>query len=144
MDKMLLFIYVVIIIIWHVAINILNPVYRNLGENYEFRFRYVEDGKFFIREMELKRKYREIPSNDGSSVVVKSNGRLRRNLSLTGMYYHLSRYGEDLKARTDRRSYCICFYIILVDTAKYNPWKRHLKEVLRILFLCFDLELRSK
>ena len=47
--------------------------------------------------MELKRKYREIPSNDGSSsVVVKSNGWLRRNLSLTGIYYHLSRYGEDL------------------------------------------------
>ena len=47
--------------------------------------------------MELKRKYREILSNDGSSkVVVKSNGWLRRNLSLTGIYYHLSRYGEDL------------------------------------------------
>ena len=83
--------------------------------------------------MELKRKYREIPSNDGSSVVVKSNGWLRRNLSFTGMYYRLSRYGEDLKACSYRRSYCICFYIILVDTAKYNPWKRHLKEVLRIL-----------
>jgi hypothetical protein len=27
---------------------------------------------------------------------VKQNGRLRRNLSLTGLYYHLSRYGEDL------------------------------------------------
>jgi len=46
--------------------------------------------------MEIKRKYREIPSNDGSSVVVKSNGWLRRNLSLTSIYYHLSRYGEDL------------------------------------------------
>jgi len=33
-------------------------VYRNLRENYEFRRRYDEAGKFFIREMELKRKYR--------------------------------------------------------------------------------------
>jgi hypothetical protein len=47
--------------------------------------------------MELKRKYRENPSNDGSnSIVVKSNGWLRRNFSLIGLYYHLLRYGEDL------------------------------------------------
>ena len=37
-------------------------VYRNLRENYGFRRRYDEAGKFFIREMELKRKYRESPS----------------------------------------------------------------------------------
>lgn len=80
-----------------VSLGSIMAVYRNLRENYEFRLRYDEAGKFFIREMELKRKYREIPSNDGSSsVVVKSNGWLRRNLSLTGIYYHLSRYGEDL------------------------------------------------
>jgi uncharacterized protein YeeX (DUF496 family) len=36
-------------------------VYRNLRENYEFRLRYDDAGKFFIKEMELKRKYREIP-----------------------------------------------------------------------------------
>ena len=71
-------------------------VYRNLRENYEFRLRYDEAGEFFIREMELKRKYREVPSQDGSSSIVKPNCWLRRNLSLTGLYYHLSRYGEDL------------------------------------------------
>jgi uncharacterized protein YjbI with pentapeptide repeats len=70
-------------------------VYRNLRENYEFRLRYDDAGKFFIREMELKRRYREILSNEGNSVVVKSNP-IRKNLSLTGVYYHLSRYGEDL------------------------------------------------
>ena len=41
-------------------------VYRNLRENYEYRLRYDEAGKFFIKEMELKRKYREILSPDGS------------------------------------------------------------------------------
>ena len=71
-------------------------VYRNLRENYEFRLRYDEAGKFFIREMELKRNYREKLSPDGSKTIVKRNGWLRRNLSLTGLYYHLSRYGENL------------------------------------------------
>jgi hypothetical protein len=39
-------------------------VYRNLRENYEYRMRYDEAGQFFIREMELKRKYREVPSKE--------------------------------------------------------------------------------
>jgi hypothetical protein len=40
-------------------------VYRNLRENHEFRFRYDESSQFFIREMEIKRKYREICSVAG-------------------------------------------------------------------------------
>ena len=47
--------------------------------------------------MELKRKYREeVLSEDGSSIIVKPNCWFRRNLSLTSLYYHLSRYGENL------------------------------------------------
>ena len=34
-------------------------VYRNLRENYEQSFRYEEADKFFLREMKLKRRYRE-------------------------------------------------------------------------------------
>ena len=93
-------------------------VYRNLRENYEFRLRYGDAGKFFIKEMELKRKYRESPSvsifklkliklfrklklrdrpEPKVKYELKENGWWRRNLfSLTGLYYHLSRYGEDL------------------------------------------------
>ena len=37
-------------------------VYRNLRENYEFRLQFDEAGKFIIREMELKRKYRQVGS----------------------------------------------------------------------------------
>jgi uncharacterized protein YjbI with pentapeptide repeats len=70
-------------------------VYRNLRENYEYRLRYDEAGKFFIKEMELKRKYRELLTNYGINPV-KPNDWFRRNLSLTGVYYNLSRYGEDL------------------------------------------------
>ena len=46
--------------------------------------------------MELKRNYREKLSPDRNKTIIKRNGRLRRNLSLTGLYYHLSRYGENL------------------------------------------------
>jgi hypothetical protein len=81
----------------------IKAVYRNLRENYEYRMRYDEAGQFFIREMELKRKYREVISakEDGDEikfeVKVKQNNRFRRNLfSLTGWYYHLSRYGESI------------------------------------------------
>jgi hypothetical protein len=72
-------------------------VYRNLRENYEFRLRYDEAGRFFIKEMELKRNYRETISQDDKDTVIKikRNGWLRRNISLTGLYYHLSRYGNE-------------------------------------------------
>jgi hypothetical protein len=79
-------------------------VYRNLRENYEFRLRYDEAGKFFIREMELKRKYREgeVLSSTGMKryIIVKPNGWLRRNLSLTGLYYRFSNYGESIARPT--------------------------------------------
>jgi uncharacterized protein YeeX (DUF496 family) len=77
----------------------IKAVYRSLTENYENRMRYDEAGQFFIREMELKRKYREVISKEevNSSLGIKQNNWFRRNLfSLTGWYCHLSRYGESL------------------------------------------------
>jgi len=72
-------------------------VYRNLRENYEYRRRYDEAGKFFVREMEIKRNYREVKSKTSSGYEIKKNGRVRRNiLSLTGWYHLLSNYGESL------------------------------------------------
>jgi hypothetical protein len=74
----------------------IKAVYRNLRENYEYRMRWDEAGQFFIREMELKRKYRECPSKEEADrIEIKQNGWFRRNLiHLTGWYYHLSRYGK--------------------------------------------------
>jgi hypothetical protein len=43
--------------------------------------------------MELKRKYREDLGKERTTII-KENNWLRKNLSLTGLYYHLSRYGE--------------------------------------------------
>jgi hypothetical protein len=60
---------------------------------------YDEAGQFFIREMELKRKYREVVSKEEEERLgIKQNNWFRRNLfSLTGLYYNLFVYGEDLK-----------------------------------------------
>lgn len=73
-------------------------VYRNLRENYEFRLRYNEAGQFFFKEMEIKRKYREVEVESGEErTLIKRNGWFRRNLlSLTGLYYHFSKYGESI------------------------------------------------
>ena len=48
----------------------IKAVYRNLRENYEYRMRWDEAGQFFIREMELKRKYREVPSKEENSLEI--------------------------------------------------------------------------
>ena len=85
-------------------------VYRSLRENYEYRLRYDEAGEFFIREMEMKRKYKEVGSkkndgptngisvknkNDGQIIIeIRRNNWIIRNFSITGLYYHLSRYGQ--------------------------------------------------
>ncbi|HKG88359.1 MAG TPA: hypothetical protein VKA95_08535 [Nitrososphaeraceae archaeon] len=47
-----------------IRVGSVQSIYRNLRENYEYRMRYDEAGKFFIREMELKRKFREVSSPD--------------------------------------------------------------------------------
>jgi hypothetical protein len=77
-----------------------------LRENYEFRLRYDDAGKFFIKEMELKRKYRHVSSKyeftlhkglrlkrDKSPLPevedLIENGWLRRNL--TGLSTHTAR-----------------------------------------------------
>ena len=79
--------------------------------------RYDEAGQFFIREMELKRKYREVPSKEEeNSLEIKENNWFRRNLfSLTGWYYHLSRYGESIWRPT-----VADIVIVLLSTRKFS------------------------
>jgi uncharacterized protein YjbI with pentapeptide repeats len=70
-------------------------IYRNLRENCEYWLRYDEASEFFIREMELKRNYRE-----HNIVWIRDTNPFRKNLSVTGLYYYLSHYGESLKRPT--------------------------------------------
>ena len=69
--------------------------YRNLRENYEYRLRYDEAGQFFVREMEIKRKFREKFSTTESKYIPKQNNWLRRNfLSFIALYHLICNYGE--------------------------------------------------
>jgi uncharacterized protein YjbI with pentapeptide repeats len=77
------------------ALESVKAIYRNLRENCEYWLRYDEASQFFIREMELKRNYRE-----HNVFWIKETDQLRKRLSLTGLYYYLSKYGESLKRPT--------------------------------------------
>jgi hypothetical protein len=83
-----------------ISLNLALSIYRNLRENYEFRLQYDKAGQFFIKEMELKRNYRTVHTKDNgdnkSKDVLKKNNWFRRHFSLTGLYYHLSDYGESI------------------------------------------------
>lgn len=67
-------------------------IYRNLRENYEYQLRYDGAGEFFIKEMELKRKFRDITNNKFFKIEEKQW--IEQNFSFGGVYYHLARYGE--------------------------------------------------
>ena len=84
-------------------------VYRNLRENYEYRLRFDAAGRFFIKEMELKRKYKEVFVLKGFTIQ-KSNWFIR-NFSLNGLYYHLAMYGESLLRPT-----ILSILVVLIST----------------------------
>ena len=75
--------------------------YRNLRENYEYNLRYEEAGQFFIREMELRRKYKQelYPvREDGralSKIIIKNI--FERIFSFAALYYAVSKYGESVR-----------------------------------------------
>jgi uncharacterized protein YjbI with pentapeptide repeats len=115
-----------------IDLNSVLSVYRNLRENYEYRRRYDEAGQFFIREMELKRHYREREErennklNDNNSeqkahLTLIKNSWWRRNIfSLTACYFHLSRYGEDL-LRPTLAGIVILFLSTMFFVMQSNP-----------------------
>ena len=65
-------------------------VCRNLRENADYRLVYSDGGRFFRWEMDLHRNYRD----DGG--VVRKKNWLARNLSLRGIYRHISNYGDNI------------------------------------------------
>lgn len=66
-------------------------IYRNLRDNYEFQLRYEDAGKFFIREMELNRKYKQ--KIDGSVEAKKYS----QYITPAYFYKKFFNYGESLR-----------------------------------------------
>lgn len=100
----------------HVTLDLVLSVYRNLRESYEYQLRYDEAGKFFIKEMELKRNYRRAKSGFES----KRNCWFRRNLSLIGIYHFVSDYGESIK-RPSLIGALMVFCFMFVWVTQSNP-----------------------
>jgi hypothetical protein len=69
--------------------------YRNLRENYEYYLRYEEAGKFFMREMELRRNYNQPLST--STEKIRKRNIFARNLGLIGLYHLVCDYGESIR-----------------------------------------------
>jgi len=110
-----------------VSLDLVLSAYINLRENFEFRLKFDGGGKLIIREMELKRNYRHVSSKfelrlisylrklkgDKSSQPkveeLIENGWFTRHFSLTGLYYHLARYGESI-SRPNAIGVKLCYF----------------------------------
>lgn len=68
-------------------------IYRNLRENYDYYLKYETAGEFFIREMELKRKYKKNKKSSSQETIKKKWYRMG---SLYGIYNIVSQYGHSL------------------------------------------------
>ncbi len=67
-------------------------VYRNLRDNYEYQSRYDMSGEFFVREMELKRKYKT-NSTDNQLKTCKRHP-LSHSSIILGVYNLMAQYGQ--------------------------------------------------
>jgi hypothetical protein len=95
------------------SLGTIQTSYRNLRENYEYRLRYDEAGQFFVREMEIRRKYREKFSFSIEKDIPKENNWFRRNFSFIGLYHNICNYGESSTRPL------ILFLIIMILSSAY-------------------------
>lgn len=68
-------------------------VYRNLRENFDKKLKYDFAGEFFVREMELKRKYKK-NSHKSNEFATTHKHILLRIFSVLAFYYIIGKYGE--------------------------------------------------
>lgn len=69
-------------------------VYRNLRENCDYYLRYEVAGEFFVREMELKRKYQKNKALTSIETIHKQFP--KQYVSIYGIYNLISQYGHSL------------------------------------------------
>jgi hypothetical protein len=94
--------------------NLLENILKSNGNNNNINIKSVlADGCFYDNNKNFKYLYEKkiLPgikirknsitsTKDGSSTIIKPNSWPRRNLTLTGLYYHFSTYGESIKRPT--------------------------------------------
>lgn len=68
-------------------------IYRNLRENHDFYLKYEIAGEFFVREMELKRKYRKNKTSSSKETIPK---KWYEKFSIYGIYNIISQYGHSI------------------------------------------------
>jgi hypothetical protein len=93
----------------HISLESVIAEYRNLRENYEYNLRYEEAGQFFIREMELRRKYKQ-KASAGDNKIEKKRW-FERIFSFAFLYFFVSNYGE-----SNRRPFIIVTSIFVAST----------------------------
>lgn len=67
-------------------------LYRHLRDNYEFYSRYDMSSYFYIRELELSRKYRKNDAVQDQKTIKKS--KFRSLISILSAFYLVSKYGQ--------------------------------------------------
>jgi hypothetical protein len=93
-------------------------IYRQLRRNYEASDKYEEADRFYLREMDLNRNYKDT-YKEGIRRAERTNY-FKRNFSLTGLYYHLSHYGLDV-TRPLIFAVSILFLITIYKLIEINP-----------------------
>ena len=73
----------------------IKDVYRQLIENFDKQMRYDLSGQFFVREMELRRKYKTI-QNENKIFTLEKN-KFRKYISILWIYNILAQYGQSYR-----------------------------------------------
>lgn len=115
-------------------LNSVLDVYRNLRENYDYYLRYDDAGEFFIREMELKRKFSQTTSLAGSQTSKKN--RVFSRFSITGWYGLLSQYGHSILRPLISSSIIFTFFLIFFLTNNFCDFKPILELNFELLSKC--------
>jgi len=89
--------------------------YRNLRENYEYNLRYDEAGQFFVREMELRRKYKQKKSSSVADKKIEKKNPFKQVFSFAFLYYFVCEYGE-----SNLRPFLIIASIFVVATVYFG------------------------
>ncbi len=92
-----------------ILLESVKDIYRQLIENFDQQMRYDISGEFFIREMELRRKYKTIQHENKAFTIKKHN--FKKHFSILWLYNIIAQYGESIK-----RPIYIIFPIILSST----------------------------